>query len=76
MISKPKPILLKAFFESQFEVIYGYDSQPKVNSYDDIFWVSVWSYVSLWIWNQSEFSWNDSLSLSLKLYKFMSWKQK
>ena len=76
MIFKPKPILLKTFAASQFEVIYVSEFQTKANSYEDIFWVSVWSYVSLWIWNQSEFSWRHSWSLSLKLYKFMSWKQK
>ena len=76
MIFKRKPILLKIFVESQFEVIYVDEFQTEANSDEDICWVSGWSYVSLWIWNQSEFSWRHSWSLSLKLYKFMSWKQK
>ena len=75
MSFKPKWILLKTFFESQFEVIYVYEFQTKANSYEDICLVSFWSDVSLWIWNQSEFSWTHLLSLSLKLFKFMSFKQ-
>ena len=73
---KQKWILMKAFLESQFEVIYFYDFQTRANSYEDICWVSVWSYVSLWFWNQSEFSWRYLLSLILKLHKFMNFKQK
>ena len=76
MSFKQKPNLLKIVVESQFEVIYVYEFQTEANCYEDICWVSVWSYVSLWIWNQSEFSWRHSWNLSLKLYKFMSWKQK
>ena len=71
MSFKPKWILLKTFFESQFEVIYVYEFQTKANSYEDICLVSFWSYVSLWIWNQSEFSWRYLLSVSLKLHKFI-----
>ena len=73
---KPKWILMKAFVESQFEVIKIYDFQTKLNSYQDICWVSVWSYVSLWVSNQSKFWWTHLLSLSLKSDQFMSFKQK
>ena len=75
MSFKPKWILLKTFFESQFQVIYVYEFQTKANSYEDICLVSFWSDVSLWIWNQSEFSWRHLLSLSFKLCKLMSLKQ-
>ena len=73
---KPKQILIKTFIESQLEIIYVYEFQTKVNSYEDIGWASVWSYVTLWVSNQSEFSWKYLLSLSLKLSMFMSFKQK
>ena len=76
MSFKPKRILMKTFVESQFEVIYVYEFQTKANSYEDICWVSAWSYVSLWVSNKSEFLWRHLLSLSLKLYKFVSFKQK
>ena len=76
MSVKPKWILLKTFFESQFEVIYVYEFQIRGNSYEDICWVSFWRYESLWIWNQSEFSWRHLFSLILKLFKFMSFKEK
>ena len=75
MSFKPKWILLKTFFESQFEVIYVYEFQIRGNSYEGICWVSFWRYVSLCIWNQSEFSWRHLLSLSLKFHKFMCFKQ-
>ena len=64
------------FVESQFEILLVYEFQTKANSYEDICCVSVWSYVSLWVSNQSEFSWKHLLSLRLKLYKVMSFKQK
>ena len=67
---------MKTFVESQFEVIYVYEFQTKANSYEDICWVSVWSYVSLWVSNKIELLWRHLLSLSLKLCKFMSFKQK
>ena len=73
---KQNLILMNTFVESQFEVIYVYEFQTKANSYEDICWVSVWSYVSLWLSNKSEFWWRHLLSLSLKLCKFMSFKQK
>ena len=76
MIFKPKPILLKTFVASQFEVRYVFEFQTKANSYEDIFWVSVWSYVSLCVSNKSRFSWRHFLSLSWELRKFMSFKQK
>ena len=72
---KQKPILMKTFVEPQFEVIYVYDFQIKANSYEDICWVSVWSYVSLWVSNKSEFSWRRLLSFSFKFSKSTSFKQ-
>ena len=75
MSFKQKPILMKAFVELQFEVMWLYEFQIKANSYKVICWVSVWNYVSLWVSNQSEFSWRHLLSLTLKLCKFMIFKQ-
>ena len=73
---KKKRILMKKFVEPQFEVIYVYDFQTKANSNEDICWVSVWSFLTLWVSNKSEFSWRHLLSLSLKFFNFMSFKQK
>ena len=75
MSFKQKRILMKPFVEAQFEVIEVYEFQTKLNSYEDTCWVSVWSIVSLWVLNQSDFSWRHLLSLSLKLSMFMSFKQ-
>ena len=75
MSFKQKRILMKAFVEAQFEVIEVYEFQAKLNSYEDTCWVSVWSYVSWWVLNQSDFSWRHLLSLSLKFSMFMSFKQ-
>ena len=44
---------MKTLVESQFEVMYVYEFQRKANSDEDICWVSVWSYVSLWVSNKS-----------------------
>ena len=67
---------MKTFVDSQFEVMLVYEFQTKANSYEDISWVSVWSYVGLWFWNKSEFLWRCLLSLSLKLYQFMNFISK
>ena len=75
MSFKQKCILLKTFFELQFEVMWFYEFQTKVNSDEGICWVSVWSYLSLWVLNKGEFLWRNLLSLSLKLCKFVSFKQ-
>ena len=64
------------FVESQFEILLVYEFQTKANSYEDICCVSVWSYVSLWVSNQSEFSWKHLLTLRLRLCKVMSFKEK
>ena len=72
---KQQLILMKTSVESQFEVMQVYEFQTKANSYEDICWVSVWSYVSLWVSNKSEFLWRHLLGLSLKLWKFLSFKQ-
>ena len=73
---KPMRLSKKTFVGSQFEVIYVYDFQAKPNSYQDICWVSVWSYVSLCVSNKSGFLWRHFLSLSLESPEFMSFKQK
>ena len=52
-----------------------YEFQTKARSCEDISWVSVLSYVSLWVWNKSKFLWRHLLSLSLKLSKSTSFKQ-
>ena len=69
-------IILNKFVECQFEVLLVCEFKTKANSYEDIRWVYVWSYVCLWVSNKSEFFWINFLSLSLKLCKFMSFKQK
>ena len=91
--------LMKAFSESLFEVLELCEFQTKVNSYEgicwvwvwsyvfyefqtksnsceDTCWVSIWSYVSLRALNKGDFFWRHLLSLSFKLRKFMSFKQK
>ena len=73
---KKKRILMKKFVESQFEVIYVYDFRTKANSNEDICWVSVWSYLYLWVSNNSEFLWRHLQSLTLELCEFMSFIQK
>ena len=75
MSFKQKRILMKTFVESQFEVRYLYEFQTKANSYQDISWISVWSYVSLWVLNKSEFWWKHLLSFSFKWSKSASFKQ-
>ena len=72
---KQKLILMKTFVRCQFEVIQGYEFQTNANSYEDICWVSVWSYLSLWVSNKSEFWWRHLLWLSLKLFNLMSFTQ-
>ena len=74
MSFKQNRILMKTFVETQFEVMRVSEIQTKPNSYEGICWVSVGSYVSLWVSNKSEFLWINLLSLSLKLCKFMSFK--
>ena len=49
MSFKEKRILVNKFVESHFEVMYVYEFPTKASSYQDISWVSVWSYVSLWV---------------------------
>ena len=75
MSFKQKRILMEAFVESQFEVIYVYEFQTKANSYEDICWLSVWSYLSLRVSNKTKFLWWHLLTLSLKLSRFTSFKQ-
>ena len=76
MSFKQKRILMEAFVESQFEVIYVYEFQIKANWYEDISWASIWSYLTLWVENKSEFLRRHLSSLTLELCKFMSFKQK
>ena len=42
-------IFMKTFVDSQFEVMLVCEFQTKANSYEDICWASLWSYVSLWV---------------------------
>ena len=76
MSFKQKRIIMEPYFRSQFEVTKVYEFQTKVNSYEDIFWVSVSSYVSLWVSYKREFFWRHLLRLSLKLCNFISFEQK
>ena len=73
---KQKRILMKTFIESQFEVMWVSEFQTKANCYEDIFLVSVWSFLRLWDSSRSKFSRRHLLSLSFKLFKFMTFKQK
>ena len=75
MSFKQNMILMKTFVETQFEVKRVSEIQTKPNSYEGICWVSVGSYVSLWVSNKSKFWWRHFLGLSLELCKFMSFKQ-
>ena len=76
MSFKPKWILMKTFFESQFRVMWVYEFHTKGNSSEDICWVSVWNYATLSVSNKSEFYWRHLFSLKLKLCKFMRFKIK
>ena len=73
---KQKRILMKTFIESQFEVMWVSEFQTKANCYEDIFSFSVWSFLRLWVSSRSKFSRRHFLSLSFKLCKFMTFKQK
>ena len=73
---KKQRMLMKKFFRSQFKVTKVYEFQTKANSYEDICWVSAWSYQNLRVSNKSEFLWRHLLSLILKLCRFMSFKKK
>ena len=76
MSFQQKRVLLNKLIESQFEVMYIYEFQRKANSHEDISWVSVWSYLSWRVTTKTEFLYRHLLSLSLKLCKFLSFKQK
>ena len=76
MSFKQNRILILTFVETQFGVMWVFEFITKGNSYEDICWVSAWSYVSLWVLHKSEFLWRHLLILSLKLSKFMSFKKK
>ena len=76
MSFKVKRILVNKFIESQFAVMYLYEFPTKASSYEDICWVSLWSYVSLSVSNKSEFLWRHLLNLSLKFCQLMNLKQK
>ena len=73
---KQKRILMKTFIESQFEVMWVSEFQTKANCYEDIFLFSVWSFLRLWVSSRTKFSQRHLLSLSFKLCKFMTFKQK
>ena len=76
MSFKQKRIRIKTFVESQFEIMSVYEFQTKANYYEDNCWASVWFYVSLWVSKKMELLWRYFLSLSWRLCKFMSFKQK
>ena len=76
MSLKQKRIRMKTFVESEFEIMSVYEFETKANYYEHNCWASVWSYVSLWVSNKIELLWRHLLSLSLKLSKFTSFKQK
>ena len=72
---KQKRSLMKTFFESQFRVMWFYEFHAKGNSSGDICWVLVWRYLTLRVWNKTEFLWRHLLSLSLKLSRNTTFKQ-
>ena len=73
---KHQRIFMKTFVEFQFEVMLVCEFQTKANFYEDICWASVWSNVNLWVSNKGELWWRHLFSLILKLFKFMSFKEK
>ena len=76
MSFKQKRILMKTFLEPQFQVMWVSEFQTKAKCDKGICLVSLWSFLRLWVWNQSKFSRRHLLSLSFKLCKFMTFKQK
>ena len=64
------------FWNLSLNVVDVYEFQRKAKSYEGISWVSVWCYLSLRALNKGDFFWRHLLSLSFKLRKFMSFKQK
>ena len=76
MSLKQNRILKMTFVESHFGVMWVYEFLRKGNSYEDICWVSVWSYVRFGVSSNSELLWRLLVSLSLELCKFMSFNQK
>ena len=76
MSFKQKRILMNKFVQSQLEVMLVCEFQTKANSDEDICWASLWSYVSWSVSNKSEFLWRHLFILSLKLFKFTSFKEK
>ena len=71
-----KRIFMKTFVESQFQVMLVCEFQTKANSYEDIYWASLWSYVTWWVSNKTVFLWRYLFDLSLKLCKFTIFKKK
>ena len=71
-----KRIFMKTFVQSQFEVMLVCEFQTKANSYEDIYWASLWSYVTWWVSNKTVFLWRYLFDLSLKLCKFTIFKKK
>ena len=74
MSFKQKCILLKTFLELQFEVMWFYQFQTKPKFYEDICWVSVWSYLSWRVSNKSKFLSTHLLSFSLSWCNFLNFK--
>ena len=52
------------------------ESQATANSDEDVSWVSVWSYVTLWVSNKSGFWWRHLLSPSLELCDLRVWDKR
>ena len=73
---KKMRIFTKTLLESQFQVMRVHEFQTKANSYEDICWASVSSYVSFWVSNKSELWWRHLFSLTFKFFTFMSLKPK
>ena len=67
-----KGILQKTFLAPHFQFMQVYEFQTKATFYQDICWVSVWSYLDLRVSNKTEFLWRHLFNLTLELCEFMS----
>ena len=72
---KPK-FLWRHFLSLSLKLCQFLSFKQKPNIINKFVEPHLWSYVSLWVSNESQFLWRHFLRLSLKLSKFTSFKQK
>ena len=75
-ISNKIELIWRRLLSLSLKLSYFMSFETKANSFEDICWVSVSSYLILWVSNKRGFFWRRLLSLNLNLYKFTSFKQK